>query len=101
MFSRILATLALGSMLAVGCSRVTSGTTVQRYDAGKDAIVAEATADGDYALYSTFDSTPVVTYSLKKGDQLGFKKAETGKVVAVAGSNEVSIQDKSYIWKKK
>ena len=80
---------------------VACGNAVQRYDSGKDAIVAEATSDGDYALYSTFDSTPVVTYSLKKGDKLGFKKAETGKVVAIAGGNEVSIQDKSYIWKKK
>jgi hypothetical protein len=101
MVKKVLCTLALGSLLAVGCSRVTSGTTISRYDSGKDAILAEATSDGDYALYSTFDGTPVVTYSLKKGDKLGFKKAETGKVVAVAGGNEVAIQDKSYIWKRK
>ena len=98
---RMMCVLAMGGMLAVGCSRMTSGNAVQRYDTGKDAIVAEATSDGDYALYSTFDSTPVVTYSLKKGDKLGFKRAETGKIVAIAGSNEVAIQDKSYIWKRK
>lgn len=101
MIKRLMCVLAMGSLLAVGCSRVTSGTTVTRYDSGKDPIVAEATQDGEYALYSTFDSTPIVTYVLKKGDKLGFEKSESGKITAIAGSNKQTVADKSYIWKRK
>lgn len=101
MLKRLICVLAMSSLVAVGCSRVTSGTTAMRYDSGKDPILAEATADGEYALYSTFDSTPIVTYNLKQGDKLGFKKSESGKITAVAGSNEQTVADKSYIWKRK
>lgn len=102
MLKRFLCVVAVAGFLAgAGCSRMVSGTSVARYDKGKPAVMAEATGDGDYALYSTFDSTPIATYSLTKGDKLGFEQGEAGRIVAVAGSNRITLEDKGYIWKKK
>jgi hypothetical protein len=102
MLKRVLCVLALAGVVGIGgCSRMVGGEAVTRYDKGKDAVMAEATADGQYALYSTFDSTPIATYNLSQGDKLGFERGDGGKVVAVAGSNRLSLEDKSYIWKKR
>jgi hypothetical protein len=102
MFSRVLCVLTLAGVVAVaGCSRMVGGAAVTRYDKGKEAVMAEATADGQYALYSTYDATPLATYNLSRGDKLGFERGDAGKVVAVAGSNRLTLEDKSYIWKKR
>src|SRR5205814_6694771 len=56
----------------------------------------------DYALYSTWDTTPITSVSLVKGDKLGFDKTSDGGVVAVAGSNTYPIKPNwskgTYYW---
>lgn len=102
MWMRSISILAMtGVMVVAGCSRMVGGKAITRYDQGKDLVMAEATTDGQYALYSTFDSTPIATYNLSRGDKLGFEAGGSGKVVAVAGSNRITLEDKSYLWKRK
>ena len=98
-----LAALAVVAMLFAGCAQFTRGTPIIRYERGStDPVLAEATVDGEYALFKTFGSTdPVGTYALKKGDALGFERAETGQVVAVAGENKLIVPDANYVWKRR
>ncbi len=96
----ILAALAL---LVSGCVQFTKGTPITEYKRGTQPILAEATVDGEYALFKTNigSTTPIGTYALKKGDALGFEKAETGTIIAVAGETKLPVPDGSYVWKRR
>jgi hypothetical protein len=94
-------TLAMG-LLLVGCG-TQPGQTVVKYNS--DTALPNLTTvpeDGQYALYSTWDTTPINTATLVKGDKLGFDKAADGGIVAVAGSNSFPIKPNwakgSYYW---
>ena len=67
----------------------------------KDPVLQEAPSDGEYALYSKFDTTPKVTFALRQGEPLGFKPSTTGKVTAVAGGREKDFPDGNYVWKRR
>jgi hypothetical protein len=55
-----------------------------------------------YALYQEYNPTPLKEpMPLRKGDRLGFKTAETGRIVAVAGESEWTFEDVSMAWKRK
>ena len=96
------AVAALGLFLA-GCG-MQPGSTVVKYAKGDGTRITEAPADGAYALYSTDDTTPVVTYTLAKGDKLGFQENPDGTINAVAGSNmqmiKTSMLAHTYYWKE-
>jgi hypothetical protein len=84
-------TLAAALLLA-GCG-TQPGTTVIKYNHDTPLPnLTTATEDGSYALYSTWDTTPITTVALHKDDKLGFDKAADGGTVAVAGSNTYSIK---------
>jgi hypothetical protein len=64
----------------------------------------EARRDGMVALYATNDLTPKVTYEVKKGDKVGFRRASDGGIVAYAGGNETTVQsdpvfERTFYWK--
>ena len=87
----------LGVSLAVGLQLCGCGTqpgrTVIKYTS--DTTLPNTTTvgqDGDYSLYSTWDTTPITTAHLMKGDRIGFDKAADGGVVAVAGNNTWPIK---------
>lgn len=103
---RILSCLALvlGFMSFTGCvGTMSGGETIVKYENGGVARMAEATADGTYALYSKTDSTARVQYALKKGDPLGFESKD-GKIYAVAGTHKDEVLTgtlTTYYWKLK
>lgn len=88
------------ALFAGGCTIFLKGDTVQEYKSGRDPAIIEATKDGEYALYSIYETTPRGTFKLKAGDPIGFKASKTGRVIAVAGSREMEVADGSYIWKR-
>jgi len=100
-FTHIVAALAWVCFVGAGCSSFTSGQPIVTYKKGTGNIVQNAPAEGQYALYSKFDTTPKATYSLKQGDKLGFEKLEGGKVRAVAGDETVELPQGNYLFKKK
>lgn len=94
----LLATVALA-----GCG-MQPGKSEVKYNRGDTARMSEASQDGIYALYGSSDATPLVRYTLTKGDKLGFKKLDDGSVVAVAGTNETpiattAVATRTFYWK--
>ena|SRR5438045_2047608 len=97
------AALALG-LLLTGCG-AQPGKNIVKYNKGMNLPnVTEAPRDGMYALYSTWDTTAITSYSLHKGDRLGFEEGDQpNTVVAVAGNNRYPVRTTamtgSYYWK--
>jgi hypothetical protein len=92
----------IAGLLLAGCG-LQPGKSVSTYNRGNQAIVGEAPQDGSYALYKAGSTTPLATFTLKKGDKLGFRKGSDEKEFAVAGTNEVSIETstltRTFFWK--
>ena len=99
--------VAVGVCLAIlasaaGCVSFTSGAAISDHRKGGQPLVGEAPVDGEYALFATpWETTPRVTYTLKKGDPLGFKAGGVGQIVAVGGTHEVTLPDGGYQWKRR
>jgi hypothetical protein len=93
--------VALVCLLLTGCFSNPTNTSMLSYDKGMDPEVIEVMQDGDYALYGMYDKFPIVTYPLQRGDKLGFERGERGRIVAIAGNNRVTVEDKGYSWQKK
>jgi len=101
-YTRLIAALTLLAFVGViGCSSFTSGQPIVTYKKGGPGVLQDAPTDGEYALYSKFDANPTATYSLTKGEKLGFEKLEGGKVRAVAGPQTVDLAEGNYLFKKK
>jgi hypothetical protein len=103
MLTRSLAGIALGLavMLMTGCAMVQKGETVVKFDRGELPIMGQATTDGQYSLYKQADATPMVTYTLKAGDKLGFERNTDGKLFAVAGQHRQEVMDDSFYWRRR
>jgi hypothetical protein len=103
MLKRSMAGIALGflAMMLAGCAVVQKGETVVKYDKGELPIMGEAPTEGQYSLYRVTDATPLVTYPLKAGDKLGYKRTDQGSLLGVAGSHEVPLTNDSYYWKRR
>ncbi|HZN69971.1 MAG TPA: hypothetical protein VFB66_32145 [Tepidisphaeraceae bacterium] len=99
-----LGAFALLAFCLGGCG-LQSGQTIVKYERGKPPRVVKALDDGRYALYSSTDATPDVTYYVEKGDPIGFRKMSGGDntIEAVAGDNppvELSKEmARNYYWK--
>jgi len=77
------------------------GVGIVSYDKGTQPILAKATSDGEYSLYPSQGMEPKVSYFLHQGEPLGFKYGKTGEIIAVGGSEEVTVPDSDYIWKRR
>jgi hypothetical protein len=84
------AVLLLTAVLS-GCGMQKGETEVKYTKNTTNLNMSEATKTGDYALYTTTDLTPKVVRHLEKGDQLGFRKVENGRVEAVAGEFTMTL----------
>ena len=91
---------ACGS-IALALAGCQTGVGVVSYDRSTTPVVAEATQDGEYALFASGTMDPKVSYYLKQGEPLGFKSGKTGEIIAVAGKNEISEPDGSYVWRRR
>lgn len=89
--------LSVCAALLAGC-----GTTLFTHEKASLEEPGDAPSDGHYTLYARLNPSPVKgPIPLKKGDRLGFKTAETGRIIAVAGDNEWTFEDAPLIWKRK
>lgn len=85
------------ALLAAGCG-AQPGQSLVKWD-GTGSRVTDAPENARYALYSSFGGNPDVSYSLRKGDSIGFI-TEGGHVYAIAGSHKDEIKSgKIYYWK--
>jgi hypothetical protein len=86
-------------ILMAGCSPFVKGTPVNEFRKGGAPIVQPVAEDGNYALYNVFETTPRATFPLRKGQLVGFKASTTGKIIAVAGNEQMELPEASYVWK--
>lgn len=102
--------LSIPALAMVGCG-AQPGNTLVKIERGATLTEdrpreVEARRDGMVALYATNDMTPKVTYEVKKGDKVGFKRGGDGGIIAYAGSNEIPVQsdpvfERTFYWKFK
>jgi hypothetical protein len=84
--------------LLVGCG----GTVIATHDAGNLETPIETPSDGEYTLYQKFPPSALKgPIPLRKGDVIGFKTAETGRINVVAGESVWTFEDASMVWKRK
>ncbi len=77
-------------------------TKVTQHMAGSAATYIEAPDDGTYELFSTsLGGGRKAVYDLAKGDHLGFRPGDNGKIIAVAGPDEIELLDGNYYWQKR
>ncbi len=87
--------------LLSGCAPQPKGEAVLRYESGKTPFVMLAPYDGEYWLYGKRDEKPRASFKLNKGDKLGFKVNTPGQVAAVAGKEQVEVEDQDMVWRRK
>jgi hypothetical protein len=88
--------ISIGLFLA-GCG-AQPGTSLVKWD-GVGGRVTTAPQTARYALYSSAATNPDVSYSLNRGDSIGFV-SESGHVFAIAGDHKDEIKSgKIYYWK--
>jgi hypothetical protein len=92
-------TLCVLMLLVAGCSPFVKGEPINEFRKGGAPILQAVAVDGEYALYNVFETTPRATFLLRKGQPIGFKASTTGKVIAVAGNEQVELDEASYVWK--
>jgi hypothetical protein len=90
----------LGTVFFFGCAAVQPGDAIVKYEDDSAPIMTKAPSPGTYALFSSADVAPKTSVYLEKGDDLGFRRNSDGRLVAVAGKNEVPIESKSdHYWR--
>ncbi len=102
--SRFPLAIIMASLLALagGCMHSKGSTRITEFHMGGAATYVYAPEDGTYELYgSSIGGGRKAIYELSKGDQIGFRPGDSGKVIAVAGPDEIELPDAGYYWQKK
>jgi hypothetical protein len=88
----LLGTFGLMVALAMlpGCG-TQAGKTIVTQGANSDPVMATAPQTGEYMLFTAASPNATSTVQLKEGDPLGFRKAEDGHWVGVAGSQSFDL----------
>lgn len=97
-------TLTIAFLLAwaAGCMNSKGVTRITEFKTGGAATFVYAPEDGTYELYGTsIGGGRKAVYELNKGDEIGFRPGESGKVIAVAGPDEIELPEANYYWQKK
>lgn len=84
-----IAALAISTGLAwlAGCG-AQAGRTIVTQGAMSEPVMSSAPQTGEYMLYTAMSPNPTSTVRLKEGDALGFRRADDGHLVAVAGNQQ-------------
>jgi hypothetical protein len=88
----LFATVALAGVLsfAGGCGSQ-PGKTIITQGANAEPVMGNATESGEYMLYTAASPNPTATVRLNSGDPLGFRRADDGHLVAVAGQQSFDL----------
>ncbi|MFI5381214.1 MAG: hypothetical protein ACHRHE_18105 [Tepidisphaerales bacterium] len=87
--------------LLAGCAPEPRGEAILRYESGRTPFIMLAPYDGEYWLYGKRDEKPRAKFLLNKGDKIGFKVNTPGKVAAVAGKEQVEVEEQDMVWRRK
>jgi len=74
----------------IGCG-AQPGRTIITQGANAEPVMGSATDSGEYMLYTAASPNPTSTVRLNAGDPLGFRRAEDGHLVAVAGNQTFDL----------
>jgi hypothetical protein len=93
---------ALITMFIPGCS--SPGVLVIHQAPDAKMQMSKVAASGDYGLFRAGEQQPLLEFSLKAGDPIGFERQNDGIVIwlyAVAGNvrNRLEV-DKAYEWRR-
>lgn len=95
-------TMAFLLAFAAGCMNSRGSKRITEFHAGGAATYVYAPEDGTYELNgSSIGGGNKGVYELSKGDSIGFRPGESGKVIAVAGPYEIELPDAGYYWQKR
>lgn len=94
----MLVALAGSFVFITGCSRLVKGEQVVEFR-GSGFDMRTAKGDGQYAIFNKYSNKPRGAYNLRKGERIGFDPGPVGRVRAVAGNNEIDLEDGWYVWK--
>lgn len=88
----LIASLAVFTGIAVftGCG-AQPGRTIITQGANAEPVMGTAPQAGEYMLYTAASPNPTATVRLKEGDQLGFRRADDGHLVAVASGQSFDL----------
>jgi hypothetical protein len=79
-----------GAALFTGCG-AQSGRTIITQGANAEPVMSTAPQTGEYMLYTTMSPNPTSTVRVREGDPLGFRRADDGHLVAVAGGQSFDL----------
>jgi hypothetical protein len=84
----------------IGCANpLQGGEAITKYQKGQTPLLMTAPQDGTYALFGELDRTPKLSAQVKKGDPLGFKLDDDGRITAVAGQQTFPVRDQTLLWR--
>lgn len=84
------ALLMAGTALMPGCG-TQPGRTVMTQGFNAEPVMGVAPQNGEYMLFTAASPNPTSTVRLKDGDPLGFRKADDGHWIAVAGTQSFDL----------
>ena len=86
--------LAAGLLASVslftGCG-TQPGQTIMTQGANAEPVMGNAPQAGEYMLYTAASPNPTSTVRVKEGDPLGFRRADDGHWVAIAGDQSFDL----------
>ncbi len=82
--------MAAGGLTSVGCG-LQPGRSVITQNGHSDPIMSTAPDSGEYSLFTATSPNATATAKVNKGEALGFKRADDGHLIAVAGDQNFDL----------
>ena len=82
--------LSAGITLIPGCG-AQGGRTIMTQGGSAEPVMGTAPDSGMYKLYTAAALNPTATQRVNQGDPLGFRRADDGHLIAVAGSQTYDL----------
>ena len=82
--------MALVQFFVAGCG-AQGGKTIMTQGANAEPVMGTAPQAGEYMLYTAASPNPTATVRLNQGDPMGWRRANDGHLVAVAGSQTFDL----------
>lgn len=79
-----------GAALLAGCG-AQAGRTIMTQGANAEPVMGTAPQSGEYMLFTAASPNPTSTVQVKEGDPLGFRKADDGHWIAIAGNQNFDM----------